>query len=105
MPWTRVISLVGAVGLGVAGVVDSCGSDGTGWGRHGGHHRIQMNGVDVTDPTRNFTVDKWERLGTARSYVTQQRTRNGRSGRTGGHNSNRNSDGQRKASASCFGWS
>ena len=62
---------------------------------------MQINGVDVTDPTRNFTADEWERLGTARSYVTQQRTRTGRGGRTGGRNSNGNgnSDGQRNASA------
>jgi len=77
------------------------GGDSRGRGGRGGSRRMQINGVDVTDPTRNFTADEWERLGTARSYVTQQRTRTGRGGRTGGRNSNGNgnSDGQRNASA------
>ena len=73
--------------------------DGRGRGGRGGSRRIQINGVDVTDPTRNFTAEEWERLGNARSYVTQQRTRTGRGGRTGGRNSNGNTDGQRNASA------
>jgi hypothetical protein len=68
------------------------GGDGRGCGRRGGNRRMQINGIDVTDPTRNFTADEWERLGTARSYITQQRTRTGRGGRTGGRNNNGNSE-------------
>jgi hypothetical protein len=49
-------------------------------GGHGGNRQMQINGVDVTDPTRNFTAEECERLGTARSYVTQQRARTGRGG-------------------------
>jgi hypothetical protein len=75
------------------------GGNGRDSGGRGGSRCIQINGVDVTDPTRNFTSDKWERLGTARSYVTQQRTRTGHGGRTGGRNGNGYSDEQRNASA------
>ncbi len=38
---------------------------------------MQINGIDVTDPTQTFAADKWECLGTAQSYVIQHRT-NGR---------------------------
>jgi len=45
-----------------------------------------INGVDVSDPTRAFTNDKWARLeyNGGRSYVLQARERmNGRGGRGG----------------------
>jgi hypothetical protein len=78
--------------------------DGRGRGRNS-RARMQINGIDVSDPTRNFSSDEWERLGTARAYVTQQRSiANGRSsgGRTGGRSTSTprggNNDG-RNASA------
>jgi hypothetical protein len=79
--------------------VASRGGDGRGRGGRRGNRCIQINGIDVTDPTRNFSADEWERLGPARSYVMQQRSRTGRGGHTGGRTNNGNSEGQRNASA------
>jgi hypothetical protein len=66
------------------------GRDGRGRGGRdngrGGGTPVRLNGVDVTDPNRNFTPQEWERLGSARSFVINQRNYvNGRSaGRDGG---------------------
>lgn len=63
----------------------------------GNSQKVQINGVDVSDPARNFTSDEWERLGNARAFITQQRSRSRRGGR-GGYN--RDNINQRNASAS-----
>ena len=63
----------------------------------GNSQKVQINGVDVSDPTRNFTPDEWERLGNARAFITQQRSRSGRGG-LGVYNRDKIS--QRNASAS-----
>jgi hypothetical protein len=75
--------------------------NGRGRGRNS-RSRVQINGIDVSDPTRNFTTDEWERLGAARSYVTQQRSiANGRNsgGRNAGRGNNTNTNNQRNTSA------
>ena len=40
-----------------------------------GSQRTEINGVDVTNPNRNFTADEWESLGVGggRAYVMQRR--------------------------------
>jgi hypothetical protein len=69
---------------------------GRGRGRHGGRGgnagsgnrmRVVMNGVDVTDVTRNFTSDDWDKLRACggHTYVYQRREfLNGTGGRGGG---------------------
>ncbi len=55
------------------------GRDGRGRGR-GNKRKSYANNVDITDPHRNFTPDKWERLGPMRLFVLQLRD-GGRRGR------------------------
>jgi hypothetical protein len=76
------------------------GRDGRGRGGRDsgrGGNTVRLNGIDVTDPNRSFTPQEWERLGTARSFVINQRNYvNGRSaGRDGGRGGRNN--GQRDA--------
>lgn len=76
------------------------GRDGRGRGGRDsgrGANTVRLNGIDVTDPNRSFTPQEWERLGTARSFVINQRNYvNGRSaGRDGGRGGRNN--GQRDA--------
>ena len=59
-------------------------------GRGGGRIQTMINGVDVSDPTRNFTANEWNSLGWngGRAYVAQtweriNRIRSG--GQGGGH--------------------
>jgi hypothetical protein len=72
----------------------SRGSRGRGaGGRRGGQMKVVMNGVDVTDVTRNYTSDEWEKLKVCggHTYVYQRRDflngrmygREGRAGRNG----------------------
>ena len=80
-----------------------------GGGRDSGRMQVIMNGVDVTDISRNFTSDEWEKLRACggHTYVAQRREhlsgrnggrsdarggRGGRSGRgyQGGHDSSTN---------------
>jgi hypothetical protein len=72
---------------------------GRGRGRHGGRggqssggrQKVIMNGIDVTDVSRSFTTDEWEKLKTVggHAYVYQRREylsgrgRDGRGGRSG----------------------
>ncbi len=72
-------------------------SRGRGGGRDRGRMRVIMNGVDVTDISRNFTSDEWEKLRACggHTYVAQRReyfsmrnggrgdARGGRGGRSG----------------------
>ena len=71
---------------------------------HGGRMKVVMNGVDVTDVTRSFTSDDWDKLRSCggHSYVYQRReylsgrggrdgranNRGGRGGRGGGRSNN-----------------
>ena len=50
-------------------------SRGRGGGRDGGRMKVIMNGVDVTDISRNFTSDEWEKLRACggHTYVAQRR--------------------------------
>ena len=66
-----------------------------GGGPAGRHDKLVINGIDVSEPYKNFSPDEWERLGSARTFVTQQRNRAGRGGRTP-----HRPIGQRNASAS-----
>ena len=54
-------------------------SSGQGQDRHGrgrgNKRKTNANHVDIPDPHRNFTPDKWERLGSMRSYVLGEATR------------------------------
>jgi len=71
-------------------------------GNHqGGRGRnIVVNGVDKTDPTRNFNSDEWNCLGPARSFVWQQHENAGRGNCDGGRGHFGNHDaGQRNAAA------
>jgi hypothetical protein len=63
---------------------------GRGRGRgSGGRMRSYINEVDVTDPHRNFTAAKWEKLGTMRSVILRMREGNGNgSGGCGGRGGN-----------------
>lgn len=57
---------------------------GRGYGGRYGGRPMEVNGIDISDPTRTFTSDEWNRLGQMRSYIMQQRERlSGRTGRTG----------------------
>ena len=68
---------------------------GKGRGRHGGcggsntggRMKVVMNGVDVTDVTRNFTADDWDKLRTigGHTYVHQRRDFLNRNFSRGGH--------------------
>jgi hypothetical protein len=64
----------------------------------GNERRLYANNVDVTDPHRNFTSDEWERLGSMRSYVLQQRE-GGRGGRGRGERSQSDNNASRTASS------
>jgi hypothetical protein len=76
---------------------DGRGRGGRDTGR--GASTVRLNGIDVTDPNRSFTPQEWERLGSARSFVINQRNYvNGRAtGRDGGRNGRGNPSGQRDA--------
>jgi hypothetical protein len=79
-----------------------------GRGTSGGRQKVTMNGVDVTDVTRNFTADDWDKLRAVggHTYVYQRREylsgssrgrgRDGRGARGGrggrGHQAGRNSN-------------
>jgi hypothetical protein len=56
------------------------GGRGRGGGYQGrGNHTNMINGVDISDPTRNFTSQEWDTLGEGRAIVMQMRNRaNGR---------------------------
>jgi hypothetical protein len=62
------------------------GGRGSGGGRN---HKVTMNGVDVTDVSRNYTSEEWEKLKQVggHTYVYQRRDflsgRGGRDGRGG----------------------
>jgi hypothetical protein len=62
------------------------GGRGGGRGRGNSNNTHLMNGIDVSDPTRNFTTQEWETLGPAnRALVTEMRNRaNGQGRGTGG---------------------
>ena len=73
---------------------------GRGRGRHGGRGgnagsgnrmRVVMNGVDVTDVTRNFTTDDWDKLRACggHTYVYQRREFLNGTGGQGGSRDNR----------------
>ena len=74
---------------------------GFGRGNNGGRgpQRMSINGVDVSDPSRQFSADEWNRLGVARSYITQQRTGRGRSGNRDASSRATDYDGGRNAAA------
>ena len=82
---------------------DGRGRDGRGRGRGGGYGggrggglKKYMNGVDVSDPHRNFTSDEWTKLGPMRhALLLLRQASSGRGGRGGGRG-----DGQRSANAS-----
>ena len=90
------------------GAVTSGGrGSGRGRGRHGGRQggrgnhtggrmKANMNGVDVTDVTRNFTSEEWEKLKAVggHTYVYQRRDfLSGRGGRDGGRSGGRTNRG------------
>ena len=83
---------------------DGRGRDGRGRGRGGGRSggrggnnlRKFMNGVDISDPHRNFTSEEWTKLGSMRqTLLLMRQDSSGRSGRSGGRG-----DGQRTANVS-----
>ena len=99
----RYVSSVGSDGRGRGRARrggDGRGRDGRGRGRYGGRGggsnlKKYMNGVDVSDPHRNFTSDEWTKLGSMRSTLLILRQQSsGRGGRGGGRG-----DGQRNASS------
>jgi hypothetical protein len=54
-------------------------------GRGRGNNPNIINGIDISDPTRNFTSQEWEALGAGRALVTQMRNRaNGQNNNNGG---------------------
>ena len=57
-----------------------------GGGRGRGNNTHVINGIDVSDPTRNFSAQEWETLGPAnRALVMEMRNRaNGQERGTGG---------------------
>ena len=61
-----------------------------------------MNGIDVSDPTRNFMNQEWEALGASnRSFILQMRNRtnNPNAGGRGHGRGQNNNDNTRNASA------
>ena len=83
---------------------DGRGRDGRGRDRGGGYGggrgsntlRKYMNGVDVSDPHRNFTSEEWTKLGSMRrTLLLMRQDSSGRGGRVGGRG-----DGQRSVNAS-----
>ena len=57
------------------------GGRGRGCGRGcGGSDPMTINGVDVSDVTRNFTQEEWTALGSARTFVVNQRNQSNRCG-------------------------
>ena len=80
-------------------------SSGRGHSSGGGGRSMVINGVDVSDPTRQFSGDEWNRLGAAREFVWRQRdtiNNGGRGGRDGRGRGNRDA-GQRNASGVASG--
>ena len=71
-------------------------SGGRGGGRDNNRMRVVMNGVDVTDISRNFTSDEWDKLRACggHAYVTQRREYLS-GGRHGGRSDNRGGRGGR----------
>jgi hypothetical protein len=77
---------------------------GSGRGRHGrgrgrnNERKTYAYNVETSDPHRNFAVDKWERLGSMRSFVLQLQD-GGRSGRGQGDQSYQGSNSNRSTSS------
>jgi hypothetical protein len=68
---TRFTNVENVRSIGAVSSSSRRGGRGLGRARHGGNHggnngrgwhRVVMNGVDVTDISRNFTSDEWEKL-------------------------------------------
>ena len=70
-------------------------SRGRGGGRDGGRMKVVMNGVDVTDISRNFTSDEWEKLRACGGHTYVAQRREYLSGRNGGRGDNRGGRGGR----------
>ena len=98
---------IGAVGSSAGG---RSSGRGRGRGRHGGRgnsqagrQKVIMNGIDVTDVTRSFTSDEWDKLRSCggHAYVYQRREylsgRGGREGRAGGRGGRGGRGGGRRA--------
>jgi len=59
-----------------------------------------INGIDISDPTQNFTSQEWEALGPAnRTLVMEMRNRNASSGGRGRGRGRGRGEGTRNASA------
>ena len=72
-----------------------------GRGGRDSNDRVVINGVDVSDPTRNFTQDEWNPLGPTQNYVIQRHMEiHGRGNRyQGQHARGGGRDGQRNIGA------
>ena len=57
---------------------------GRGGGRDGSRMGVNMNGVDVTDVSRNFTSDEWNKLKACGGHTYVYQRRDFLNGRTGG---------------------
>jgi hypothetical protein len=67
---------------------------------HGNNAPTMINGIDISDPTRNFTSQEWEALGPAnRTLVMEMRNRNASSGGRGRGRGRGRGEGTRNASA------
>jgi hypothetical protein len=54
------------------GRIGNCGGRGHGGGGQGrGNNASIINGVNISDPTRNFTSAEWDALGDSRAIVLQ----------------------------------
>ena len=77
----------GGRGRGCTGNRGGRGRGGAGRGR-GGNNTNVINGIDISNPTRNFTSQEWEALGPGRALVMQMRNR------ANGQNNNNNGGGR-----------
>ena len=69
-------------------------SGGRGGGRDNNRMKVIMNGVDVTDVSRNFTSDEWDKLRACGGHTYVAQRREYVSGRHGGRNDNRGGRGR-----------
>ena len=79
----RSIGAVNTAGRG-RGRGRSRGSGGRGGQRDGSRMRVNMNGVDVTDVSRNFTSEEWDKLKACGGHTYVYQRRDFLNGRTAG---------------------
>jgi len=89
------MALVEVVEVAMEGVVVNCavagkgkggqgGGSGSGQGSGGGGGKVTLNGVDVSNPNRTFSKEKWDKLKGNWQYIGDKRNKKGGGNPAGG---------------------